>query len=143
MPLLYLFGVWLVLIGGLVSVGLVIERAPRVHAARRRLDDLSPVLRGRLGVWIARDQRVPMLVRLLPITAFVYGVTPLDLLPDILPGVGRLDDRAVLAIALWAVTLVAPATFEEHLLRVEFLRDAAVAQSERFDDPPPEDAPIP
>lgn len=140
MPLLQIFAAWLVLIGLLVTVGLTAERSPRVRAARGRLEDLAPPLRGRLGVWIARDRRVPMLVRLLPITAFVYGVTPLDLLPDILPGVGRLDDRAVLAIALWAVTAAAPAPFEEHLARVEFLRDAAVAQS---DDPSPEDAASP
>lgn len=134
MPLLFLFGVWLGLVGALVVVGLVAEREPRVHAARRRLEGLAPPLRGRLGVWFARDRRVPMVVRLLPITAVVYGATPLDLLPDILPGVGRLDDRAVLAIALWVVTLAAPAPFEEHLSRVEFLRDAAEAQSEPYED---------
>lgn len=138
--MLQLFGAWLVLIGLLVVVGLVAERAPRVRAAVRRLEGLTPPLRGRLGVWIARDRRVPMIVRLLPITAIVYGVTPLDLLPDLLPGVGRLDDRAVLAIALWAVTAVSPTAFEEHLSRVEFLRDAAAAQS---DDPAPEDVAIP
>ncbi len=144
MPLLQLFGAWLVLIGLLVVAGLVAERPARVRAARHRIEGLAPPLHGRLGVWIARDRRVPMPVRLLPITAFVYGVAPLDLLPDILPGVGRLDDRAVLAIALWAVTTAAPGPFEEHLSRVEFLRDAAAARSDVAaddfaDDPTPED----
>ncbi len=139
MPLLLPFLVtWLVTVGLLLAAGQLAERASRVREGLRRLDGLVPPLRGRLGVWIAKDPRVPVLARFLPLTAFVYGVTPLDLLPDVLPGVGRLDDRAVLAIALWAVTAVAPSRFEEHLARVEFLRDAALEQLS--DDSAAEDA---
>jgi uncharacterized membrane protein YkvA (DUF1232 family) len=104
--------------------GLAAERQPYVRAVLRRIEPLSHPLRGRLGVWIARDRRVPLLFRFLPITAFVYWVTPIDLVPDPIPKVGYLDDRIGLALALWCVAVTAHAPLEEHLTRIEFLHEA-------------------
>jgi uncharacterized membrane protein YkvA (DUF1232 family) len=118
----------------LVVLGLAAERQPDVRAVLRRIEPLSPGQRARLGVWFAKDRRVPALVRLLPLTAFVYNVIPLDFIPDPIPGIGRFDDRIVLALACWCAVRLARAPFEEHLARIEFVREAGAA---RFEDPPP------
>lgn len=41
---------------------------------------------------VARDPRVPRSTKLLTFGAIAYVVSPIDLLPDFLPGVGQLDD---------------------------------------------------
>ncbi|MFN8639756.1 MAG: XdhC family protein [Dehalococcoidia bacterium] len=87
----------------LTLAGLFARRDPDVHTLMFRIEALPHGLRGRLGVWIARDREASALVRFLPLTAFVYWVTPLDLIPDFIPGIGFFDDRLVLALALWCV----------------------------------------
>jgi uncharacterized membrane protein YkvA (DUF1232 family) len=55
----------------------------------------------RLGWRLFRDQRVPVLTKLLiPGVALAYLLLPVDLLPDVLPGLGQLDDIAMIAFAL-------------------------------------------
>jgi uncharacterized membrane protein YkvA (DUF1232 family) len=127
----------LVVLGGFAALviliawaGLAAERQPRVRAALRRMEPLSPPQRGRLGVWFAKDPQVPALVRLMPLTAFVYWVTPIDFIPDFIPGAGYFDDRIALALATWFATRWAPDAFEEHLARIEYLHEVALARSE-------------
>lgn len=122
-PLLFLVGLFGVLVV-LGYAGLAAERQGPVSRALHRIEPLTHSQRGRLGVWIARDSRVPALVRLLPITAFVYWVTPLDLIPDPIPRIGYLDDRAALALAMWCMARWAAQPLEEHLARSEFLYEA-------------------
>lgn len=126
-PLLFIgaFVAVLVLLG---FAGLAAERQPRVRGILRRIEPLTHSQRGRLGVWIARDARVPAPVRLLPITAFVYRVIPLDLIPDPIPRVGYVDDRVALALAVWCVARWAGPALEEHLARIEFVHAAGLAR---------------
>jgi uncharacterized membrane protein YkvA (DUF1232 family) len=49
---------------------------------------------------VARDARVPRRTKIGAALAAAYLVSPVDLLPDFLPGIGQLDD---LAILVWAV----------------------------------------
>lgn len=125
----------LIVLGGFVATlallayaGLAAERQPAVRAALRRIGPLTHPQRGRLGVWIARDSRVPAPVRLLPIAAFVYWVTPFDLIPDPIPRIGYFDDRVVLALAIWCVATWAARPLDEHLTRIEFLHEAELAR---------------
>lgn len=129
----------------LTLAGLFARRDPDVHTLMFRIEALPHGLRGRLGVWIARDREASALVRFLPLTAFVYWVTPLDLIPDFIPGIGFFDDRLVLALALWCVGRVSRGSLEAHLARVEFIRDAALeaARDESTEAQAPPAAPGP
>lgn len=49
---------------------------------------------------IFADASTPAWARALVVAALVYLINPLDMLPDTLPGVGLVDDMAVLAFAL-------------------------------------------
>jgi uncharacterized membrane protein YkvA (DUF1232 family) len=55
---------------------------------------------GRLAWRLARDRRTPLLPKLLLGAAILYAISPLDLLPDVIPFVGQIDDLAVLAFAI-------------------------------------------
>lgn len=137
---LVFIGVVLGLALALSLLGLAAERQPAVEVVLRRIAPLSHPQRGRLGVWLAKDPRVPALVRYLPLTAFVYWIIPFDFIPDFFPRVGRFDDRVALALSCWCVLAVARAPFEEHLSRIEYLR---AVEEARLDDLPPEGAPDP
>ena len=55
----------------------------------------------RLGWRLLRDQREPIWTKLLiPGVALAYVLLPVDILPDVLPGIGQLDDLAIIAFAL-------------------------------------------
>ena len=49
---------------------------------------------------VAKDTRVPRRVKVEAFLAAAYLVLPIDVIPDFLPGIGQLDDLAVLAWAL-------------------------------------------
>jgi uncharacterized membrane protein YkvA (DUF1232 family) len=55
---------------------------------------------GRMIGRVATDSRVPARLKVLMGLAVVYVVAPVDLLPDFIPGAGRLDDLMVLLLAL-------------------------------------------
>ncbi len=66
------------------------------------------------------DERVPLWQKAIPVAAAVYLVSPLDLIPDVLPVVGQLDDLAVLLGSLRLFrSLVPPALIEEHLAYID------------------------
>jgi uncharacterized membrane protein YkvA (DUF1232 family) len=46
------------------------------------------------------DKRVPVAVRALVAGAIVYAIVPLDLIPDMLPFVGQVDDVYLIALTL-------------------------------------------
>jgi uncharacterized membrane protein YkvA (DUF1232 family) len=80
----------------------------------RELARVVPEL-GRLFLALARDSRVPPLRRLQLIVLGAYLVSPIDLLPDFIPVVGRLDDAALAALALRGVVRsVGPRVVAEH-----------------------------
>ena len=101
----------------------------RLRAAARRLK------RDVVAVFFAgRDARTPWLARLVALAVASYALSPIDLIPDIIPVLGLLDDLVLvpLGIAL-ALRLVPPAVMAEARLRAEALaarptsRTAAVA----------------
>ena len=56
----------------------------------------------RLTLRLLREPRVPALVKAVPILAYLYIVSPVDFVPDVLPIVGQLDDLGILMLALEA-----------------------------------------
>ena len=80
---------------------------------------LPPVIRLLRLVWrLIFDKRVPIILRALVPFAIVYGVSPLDLLPDMRApfGIGRFDDLVVLGMAVLLLTKLAPQhVVDEHM----------------------------
>jgi uncharacterized membrane protein YkvA (DUF1232 family) len=69
-------------------------------------------------VWrLWRDGRVPGWVKLIPFAGLVYLLSPIDLIPDMmLPGLGQLDDLAIVLLAVkMFVDLSPPGVVREHL----------------------------
>jgi uncharacterized membrane protein YkvA (DUF1232 family) len=61
-------------------------------------------------VWrLLRDNRVPTLVKLIPVAGLIYLLSPIDLVPDLmLPGIGEVDDIVILILALKTFLDLAP-----------------------------------
>jgi uncharacterized membrane protein YkvA (DUF1232 family) len=79
----------------------------------------------RLAIRLVREPRVPLLTKALPLLSALYLVSPLDLVPDVLPILGQLDDVGVILIALEVfVRLCPPAAAASHR--------AAIAQGRKY-----------
>jgi uncharacterized membrane protein YkvA (DUF1232 family) len=74
------------------------------------------VLRGKLILRLMGDRRVNFLLKLLPVGALIYLVSPIDLIPGaVLPVVGALDDAVVLWLgATLFVSLCPDDVVQEH-----------------------------
>ena len=49
--------------------------------------------------WAYRDPETPLLPKLILVIALGYALSPVDLIPDLLPAIGLADDAAVLTLA--------------------------------------------
>jgi uncharacterized membrane protein YkvA (DUF1232 family) len=82
---------WLVAIGVLVWLG----RGTIARELATLLPNLVRLFRGLLG-----DPRVSRSSKALLVVAAVWLASPIDLIPEFLPGIGGLDDAVVAALAL-------------------------------------------
>jgi uncharacterized membrane protein YkvA (DUF1232 family) len=81
------------------------------------------VNRGRLVWRLIRDPRVPVYLKAIPVVAAVYVVSPLDLIPDFVVGLGQLDDIGILLAGVEGfIALCPPLVVAEHSSAIE--RDA-------------------
>src|SRR5689334_13790751 len=55
-----------------------------------------------------RDRRVSVLPKALLVLTLVYVVSPLDLIPDFIPGIGEVDDLVVVLSGLWLFVRLCP-----------------------------------
>ena len=78
---------------------------------------LPPVIRfGRLVWRLTWDKRVPIALRVLVPLAIVYALSPLDLIRDRIPIIGRFDDVIILGLAVLLLTKLAPQrVIDEHM----------------------------
>jgi uncharacterized membrane protein YkvA (DUF1232 family) len=60
----------------------------------------SLLLQARLAIRLMREPRVPALLKAVPVLAALYVISPIDLVPDIIPGLGQLDDLGIIVAAL-------------------------------------------
>jgi len=74
---------------------------PTVRKALRAIPFMEEVV---AAYYAMLDPQTPMRARLTVIGALAYFVTPFDMVPDIILGIGFLDDASVLAAALAAVS---------------------------------------
>ena len=62
-----------------------------------------------LAAKLFMDGRVPTLNKLLlPLLVLAYFIFPVDLLPDFIPGLGQLDDLAIVLVAIRLFVMLAP-----------------------------------
>lgn len=62
----------------------------------------------RLVYYLLRDPEVPFYLKLLPFTAVIYLLWPIDLLPDLAPVLGQLDDVTALLVTSKVFIELAP-----------------------------------
>lgn len=56
-----------------------------------------------------KDPEVSWVLKLIPVLAFVYLISPYDLIPDFLfPGIGEIDDLVILIFAVSLFNRLAP-----------------------------------
>jgi uncharacterized membrane protein YkvA (DUF1232 family) len=79
------------------------------HPAVVRAGGLWMVLRqARLAWRLLRDERVPAPVKLIVPAALLYLVSPLDVVPDLVPLLGQVDDVSLVMLALLAFLKLCP-----------------------------------
>jgi uncharacterized membrane protein YkvA (DUF1232 family) len=73
----------------------------------------------RLAWRLLWDERVPVWTKLIPPAALVYVLFPVDIIPDVVLGLGQLDDIAVLLIGLKLfIEMAPPDVVREHLVEL-------------------------
>jgi uncharacterized membrane protein YkvA (DUF1232 family) len=63
------------------------------------------------------DRRVPFLPKLLPLLTFLYIISPLDFVPDVILGLGQLDDLSLFLFSVYAFIAICPRDIVEHIRR--------------------------
>lgn len=92
----------------------------------------------RLAWRLFRDPRVPAIKQAIPVLAAIYVLSPIDLIPDFLLGLGQFDDLGILIAGVIAAInllpkLAPPEITAEHLAAI---RGQAPAASEPMDEQP-------
>ncbi len=88
-----------------------------------------------LGVHLARDERVPRRAKTSVLLGGAYAVSPIDLVPGIIPVAGQLDDLVVLLLTLRRAIRACPAPVAAELLgraelsAADFDRDLAACRA--------------
>jgi uncharacterized membrane protein YkvA (DUF1232 family) len=64
---------------------------------------------------LAKDPRVPSRSKWLPWAALIYLISPIDIVPDLIPLLGQADDITVIITLLWiAISAISDKTYAEH-----------------------------
>jgi uncharacterized membrane protein YkvA (DUF1232 family) len=62
----------------------------------------------KLTVQLFLDPKVPIYLKVLPLAAIAYLIFPFDFLPDVIPGLGQLDDITILLLGAKVFIELAP-----------------------------------
>lgn len=62
----------------------------------------------RVTLRLFRDPRVPMWKKAVPVLALLYVISPFDFVPDIIPGLGQLDDIGILLAGMRLFEMMSP-----------------------------------
>ena len=89
------------------------------------------VKRDVLALWLARrDPRVPWLAKALAVLVAAYAFSPIDLVPDVIPVLGLLDDAILLPLGVLLVVRLIPAPVMAELrAEAAILADRPVSRS--------------
>lgn len=75
---------------------------------------------------VIRDPRTSWPARILLSAAIAYALSPIDLIPDFIPGIGHLDDLLIVPCLLWLA---------KRLISGQIIQDARNAVRNRSDPP--------
>ena len=67
----------------------------------------------RLTWALMRDPRVPLWAKAIPVLGIIYVLSPLDFIPDVMIGLGQLDDLAIVLAGMRLFAAVVPADIVE------------------------------
>ena len=67
----------------------------------------------RLTWALLRDPRVPIWAKAIPVIGIIYVLSPLDFIPDVIIGLGQLDDLAIVIGGMRLFAAVVPADIVE------------------------------
>jgi uncharacterized membrane protein YkvA (DUF1232 family) len=92
----------------------------------------------RLVWYLFRDPEVPVYLKLLPVAAVLYTLMPFDLIPDMIVGLGQLDDLTILLLGGKVFIEMSPPEVVARYLKT--MRQAAAAEEllEAVDETDPE-----
>jgi len=97
---------------------------------------VAQVKKLRLSWRLMRDPLVPFWTKLVPVAAIAYILLPTDIIPDVLPVVGQLDDLGVFLLSLkWFVDLSPADIVRRYLAEMSSVRGDYRVVAE--DAPPP------
>lgn len=86
------------------------DQKPRRSFGQRLLAWASAVKRDSITLWFAaRDRRTPWLPKAIAIFVVAYALSPIDLIPDVIPVIGYLDDALLLPGLIWLAIRLTPA----------------------------------
>ncbi|MDB5697386.1 MAG: hypothetical protein JWN69_190 [Alphaproteobacteria bacterium] len=73
------------------------------------------------AAWLAaRDRRTPWYARAFGLFITAYALSPLDLIPDFIPGLGLLDDALLIPLGIWLFTkMLPPGLYDEYRAEAE------------------------
>ena len=61
------------------------------------------------------DSRVPMGAKVVPLLTVLYVLSPIDLIPDVVPVLGQLDDLAIVLLGIQLFIAVSPKDIVERI----------------------------
>jgi uncharacterized membrane protein YkvA (DUF1232 family) len=74
------------------------------------------IRQARLAWQLMLDPRVPLWVKTIVPASLIYLISPIDFIPDVIPGLGQLDDLAVIIIGVKLfIELCPPEIVREHM----------------------------
>ena len=84
-----------------------------------------------LALWIAaRDPRTPVLAKLVAAAVAAYALSPIDLIPEVLPVLGLLDDLLIVPLGMMlAIRLVPPALMAQYRVQAALKSDRPVRRA--------------
>ncbi|WP_245413998.1 YkvA family protein [Fulvimarina endophytica] len=86
--------------------------ADRLKVAAKRLK------RDVVALWLAaRDPDTPLAARLVAFLTAAYALSPIDLIPDVIPVLGLLDDLVLVPAGIWLALRLIPKTQISRLRR--------------------------
>jgi uncharacterized membrane protein YkvA (DUF1232 family) len=84
--------------------------------ALKDMERLSWPKKSKLIWLLVKDRRIPLWSRGIALLPAIYVISPIDILPDFIPFLGRLDDAMIFGIAFDLLVRSAP----EHVIRQHF-----------------------
>ncbi len=74
----------------------------------------------RLAVKLMMDARIPIYLKALPVLSLAYVIMPIDIIPDMIPVLGQLDDIGVLILGIETFIRLSPqSVVDEHRAMIE------------------------